>query len=110
MAAKTQLIGAAEIFWIEKAIDAGEEQLEPLREFILPAGTRSASALHVARSVCRRAERRVVTLRQTSEKPIREEVIHYLNRLGDLLFVLARLANALADTRDRPWVKPEPPK
>lgn len=110
IAAKTKLIGAAEISWIEEMIDKSEASLAPLRQFILPMGTRSAAALHVARSVCRRAERCVVTLRRNSPDPVGEEVVQYLNRLGDLLFVLARHVNALAGESDHPWKKPQPPK
>ena len=79
---------------LERAIDAGEAELEPLRAFILPGGTPKAAALHVARTVCRRAERRVVALRRDVEIP--ELVVVYLNRLSDLLFVLARVANRRA--------------
>ena len=104
-AAKTKLIGAEEVAWIEQMIDQSEACLKPLRQFILPSGTQAAVALHVARGVCRRAERRVVTLQRNSLEPIGAEIIQYLNRLGDLLFVLARHVNALADQSDQPWVK-----
>jgi len=110
VAAKTKIVGAEEIAWLEQTIDHSEASLEPLRQFILPTGTRGAAALHVARGVCRRAERRVVTLRRSSLEPVGEEVVHYLNRLGDLLFVLARHVNALAGESDRPWVKLQPPE
>lgn len=110
VAAKTKLIGAEEVAWIEQMIDNSEDCLEPLRQFILPSGVRGAAALHVARGVCRRAERRVVTLQRSSREPVGEEIIQYLNRLGDLLFVLARQINALAGEPDHPWVKPRPPK
>lgn len=106
VAAKTKMIGSEEIAWLEAMIDRSEAELEPLRQFILPAGTRAATALHVARGVCRRAERRVVTLQRISEEPISGEVGQYLNRVGDLLFVLARHANALMGESDHPWVKP----
>ena len=86
---------------LERAIDAGEAELEPLRAFILPGGTPKAAALHVARTVCRRAERRVVALRRDVEIP--ELVVVYLNRLSDLLFVLARVANNLG-RNDVLWV------
>lgn len=109
VAANSKFIGADEVAWIEQTIDRSEACLEPLRQFILPTGTRGAAALHVARGVCRRAERRVVTLRRNSPDPVSEEVVQYLNRLGDLLFVLARQVNALAGESDRPWVKPQPP-
>ena len=86
---------------LERAIDAGEAELEPLRAFILPGGTPKAAALHVARTVCRRAERRVVALRRDVEIP--ELVVVYLNRLSDLLFVLARVANRRAGAGEVTW-------
>jgi cob(I)alamin adenosyltransferase len=90
---------------LERLIDRFEAQLPPLRQFILPAGTGAAAALHQARAVCRRAERRVVTLRR-ADASVSLDVIIYLNRLGDLLFVLARAANVLAGFADHPWQKP----
>jgi cob(I)alamin adenosyltransferase len=86
---------------LERAIDAGEAELEPLRAFILPGGTPKSAALHVARTVCRRAERRVVHLRHTVELP--GVVTIYLNRLSDLLFVLARVANRRAGAGEVTW-------
>jgi cob(I)alamin adenosyltransferase len=86
---------------LELAIDAGEQELEPLRAFILPGGTPKAAALHVARTVCRRAERRVVHLAHDVEIP--EIVVIYLNRLSDLLFVLARVANRRAGAGEVTW-------
>jgi cob(I)alamin adenosyltransferase len=86
---------------LEKEIDRMEEQLEPLRGFILPSGSESSSRLHVARSVCRRAERRVVSLsKKESIDPI---AVKYLNRLSDFLFVLARYENKLAKVPDVFW-------
>lgn len=90
---------------LESLIDRFESGLPPLRQFILPAGAPAASALHLARAICRRAERRVVTL-QASDPRVSPSVVIYLNRLGDLLFVLARAANILAGTDERPWIKP----
>jgi cob(I)alamin adenosyltransferase len=87
---------------LEEAIDEYESQLAPLTQFILPGGTRAAAALHVARGVCRRAERRVVTLAQ-SEPQVSSRIVRYLNRLGDLLFVLARAANSAAGVSDVIW-------
>ncbi|HSA54482.1 MAG TPA: cob(I)yrinic acid a,c-diamide adenosyltransferase, partial [Gemmatimonadaceae bacterium] len=78
-----------------------EAELDPLRSFILPGGTQKAAALHVARTVCRRAERRVVTLCRSEEIP--ELVIRYLNRLSDLLFMLARVANRRAGAGEVSW-------
>lgn len=94
-------IDDARITQLERAIDAGEEELEPLKAFILPGGTPKAAALHVARTVCRRAERRVVHLQQTVELP--PLVTVYLNRLSDLLFVLARVANRRAGAGEVTW-------
>jgi cob(I)alamin adenosyltransferase len=86
---------------LERAIDECESELEPLRSFILPGGTPKASALHVARTVCRRAERRVVALQQVEELP--ELVVIYMNRLSDLLFMLARVANRRAGAGEVTW-------
>lgn len=86
---------------LERAIDACEHELEPLKSFIIPGGTPKAAALHVARTVCRRAERRVVALRRDVELP--ELVIIYLNRLSDLLFMLSRVANRRAGAGEVTW-------
>ena len=86
---------------LERAIDDAEGELEPLTAFILPGGTPKAAALHVARTVCRRAERRVVTLAKDTELPV--VVIIYLNRLSDLLFTLARLATKRAGAGEVTW-------
>ncbi len=86
---------------LERAIDDCERELEPLRSFILPGGTPKSGALHVARTICRRAERRVVTLAQEVELP--SLVIQYLNRLSDLLFMLARVANRRAGAGEVTW-------
>ena len=86
---------------LERAIDACERELEPLRAFILPGGTPKSAALHVARTVCRRAERRVVSLKRTV--PVPDVVIVYLNRLSDLLFMLARVANRRACAGEVTW-------
>jgi cob(I)alamin adenosyltransferase len=89
---------------LERLIDETEATLEPLACFILPTGTPLAAAVHVARTVCRRAERRVVTLAAQLDTTIPANAIEYLNRLGDLLFVLARAANRRAGVADDPWV------
>lgn len=78
---------------LERAIDRLNEPLEPLRSFILPGGTTFAAWLHLARTVCRRAERDVVTLSRDPDERVNPQVLIYLNRLSDLLFVLARVAN-----------------
>jgi cob(I)alamin adenosyltransferase len=86
---------------LERAIDDGDRELEPLRAFILPGGTPKSAALHVARTVCRRAERRVVHLQHEVEIP--GVVVIYLNGLSDLLFTLARVANARAGAGEVTW-------
>jgi cob(I)alamin adenosyltransferase len=86
---------------LEAAIDAWDAELVPLRQFILPGGTRTAAALHLARCVCRRAERRVVALAQ--DVAIDPAVIAYLNRLSDFLFVAARIANHRAKRPEVLW-------
>lgn len=78
--------------WLEGVIDDYEEELEPLESFILPGGSEVGARLHQARAVCRRAERRCVEL--ASDEPINAEVIAYLNRLSDALFVVGRVVNA----------------
>ncbi len=95
-------IGTSEISELEGAIDRFETELPALKTFILPGGTPFAAHLHLARTVCRRAERRVVALSDSS--PVRDELGVYLNRLSDLLFVLARVANHRAGVEDVPWV------
>jgi cob(I)alamin adenosyltransferase len=89
---------------LEQAIDELEARLEPLRQFILPGGSLSAAYLHLARTICRRAERRVVAL--SHNEPVNPQVAVYLNRLSDLLFVAARFANANAGVPDVPWESP----
>jgi cob(I)alamin adenosyltransferase len=91
----------ARITELEQSIDAGETELEPLTSFILPGGTPKSAALHVARTVCRRAERRVVAMADDIEVP--PIVLQYLNRLSDLLFVLARVANRRAGAAEVTW-------
>jgi cob(I)alamin adenosyltransferase len=86
---------------LEQWIDSMEADLEPLTAFILPGGSPAASALHLGRTVCRRAERRVIALRQTDEND--RLTIRYLNRLSDALFVAARWANRKADQPDVLW-------
>ena len=83
---------------LESAIDAADAKLPPLTDFVLPGGTHASAALHFARAVCRRAERIAVALAQ--EEPFSKPILIYLNRLSDLLFTLARLANHQAGTKD----------
>jgi cob(I)alamin adenosyltransferase len=96
-----RLIDAAEIEALEHDIDRAEATLSPLKNFVLPAGSAAAAALHHARTVCRRAERRLVCL--SCDEPVRSELIVYLNRLSDLAFVLARVANHDAGLPDELW-------
>jgi cob(I)alamin adenosyltransferase len=98
---KMHLIDAADAERLEQAIDAAETHVQPLKYFVLPGGSPQASALHVARTVCRRTERACLAL---DDAPARRELIIYLNRLSDLLFVLARRANVEARVEDVPWV------
>jgi cob(I)alamin adenosyltransferase len=100
------LIQELHIEALEREIDALETKLPPLKQFILPGGNRSASLLHVARAVCRRAERHVVTLAAVASENISPRMIKYLNRLSDYLFVAARAANCLAGVPETPWQKP----
>ena len=86
---------------LEDAIDAADRELDPLQAFVLPGGTPKAAAMHQARTICRRAERRVVALAQ--EQPVAPVILVYLNRLSDVLFTLARLANRRAGAGDRTW-------
>jgi cob(I)alamin adenosyltransferase len=88
---------------VEKWIDEFESRLPALQTFILPGGSPAAATLHLARVVCRRAERRMVELAQSAK--IRKEALQYINRVGDLLFVLARSVNADEGLPDIPWQK-----
>jgi cob(I)alamin adenosyltransferase len=102
----TNLVTATQIEGLEKEIDAREEGLPALTQFILPCGTAGAAYLHLARTVCRRAERRVVSLARDAEAGVSLDAVVYLNRLSDLLFVLARCANRAAGVGETPWQKP----
>jgi len=91
----------SDVLALEAAIDSFESRLPELRNFILPAGCSAAAALHVARAVCRRAERRVATLNRV--EGVVPVVPAYLNRLADLLFIAGRYANRAADVPDAVW-------
>lgn len=91
---------------MERAIDEFDKELAPLTSFIVPGGTKAASALHLCRTVCRRAERRVVPLMRAGK--VEPQVIVFLNRLSDLLFTMARVANARAGVKDVPWAPKQP--
>jgi cob(I)alamin adenosyltransferase len=95
------LLGDADVARLEHAIDDAEQPLPPLKNFILPGGPPDVAALHFARTVARRAERRVLTLSQ--REPVRGALLIYLNRLADLLFVLARRAQHENGATDVPW-------
>jgi cob(I)alamin adenosyltransferase len=90
-----------EIVQMEQEIDRFDEELEPLRAFVLPAGTRLAADLHLARTICRRAERSIVTLDHS--EPVDPEILKYVNRLSDLLFTLARVANHRGGVPEVKW-------
>lgn len=94
-------ISEKQIEELEHWMDAMEETLEPLQYFILPGGGKAATALHVARTVCRRAERTLVFLNETEE--VRPEMIKYLNRLSDYLFVLARYVSKQQNEPEEYW-------
>jgi cob(I)alamin adenosyltransferase len=93
---------------MEKAIDTFETELSPMTHFILPGGSQGAAALHLARTVCRRAERRVVAAVREGEAP--QEVVVFLNRLSDLLFTMARVANHRVGVEDVKWIPEKPGK
>lgn len=97
----TLTISEKEIEELEVWMDEMETQLEPLQYFILPGGGSGATAFHVARTVCRRAERSLVFLNES--EPVREELIKYLNRLSDYLFVLARFVSKLNAETEEYW-------
>lgn len=94
---------AERVAWLEQALDKAAEELPPLKEFVLPGGEPAAGHLHVARCVCRRAERLCVALARA--EPVSPQVIPYLNRLSDCLFQLARLVNLRAGRGDVLWNK-----
>ena len=100
---KVKPITADDVRAVEGWIDEIDADNKPLREFIMPGGTELAARLHAARTVCRRAERRIVVLARISA--LSRHAIVYVNRLGDLLYALARRANADAGVADVRWKK-----
>ena len=96
-------ISSDNISYLENSIDRFEEQLPELKQFILPGGTKGASLLHLSRSVCRRGERLIVGL--SKNVSISDDIVIYLNRLSDLLFVLARFENFVQNFPDINWEK-----
>jgi len=103
MAGQIASLNESHVATLEQSMDLQSSKLPALRNFILPAGTESAARLHVARCVCRRAERAVLAL--DAEQGVRRVLIQYLNRLSDWLFVAARTANHLSNVQDVEWQK-----
>ncbi len=101
-------ISDAQVAQLEAAVASMNAELEPLREFILPGGCQAASFCHVARTVCRRAESAVVAL-QLAEPAPQSQLVPYLNRLSDLLFVAARVLNKASGTAEAQWSNPKRP-
>ena len=95
------LIGTADVSRLERLIDGWQEDLQPLREFVLPGGGITSSLLHLARTICRKAERRCVTLMR--KEPVDQAIIIYLNRLSDALFVLARWVSHRLGEKEVLW-------
>lgn len=99
----TNMLSGSHVTALEEAIDHYEQLLPELKQFILPGGSQAAALMHLARTVCRRAERALVTLQRGSEQPISANLVHYFNRLSDLLFVLGRIANQLDGHSETAW-------
>ena len=95
------IISETEITELEQWMDGFDAELEPLKFFILPNGGKAAASLHVCRTVCRRAERAIVFLNETEE--VRPELIKYLNRLSDYLFILARYVSKITGGKEEYW-------
>jgi cob(I)alamin adenosyltransferase len=100
-------ISADHVAALEKRVDHYNQEIRAIEQFILPGGNQAAAALHVCRTVTRRAERRVVTLSRQDEH-LNQDVIRYFNRLSDLFFVLARVCNARAGVPDAPYIRKKP--
>ncbi len=98
---KGLLLGPPDVLRLEKMIDLVDASLPPLRNFIIPGGDQAASMIHASRAICRRAERLVVDL--SSREAVRDIPVIYLNRLSDLLFVLARKVNSVRRKREVVW-------
>ena len=96
-----KIVTAAHVQALERCVEEWNAGLPPLKEFILPGGTRAAAAAHLARTVCRRAERSLVSIKQ--KENVGENALRYLNRLSDLLFVAARRLNHKAGRSDVQW-------
>ena len=104
-----RIIGGDHIGRLEQWIDQHEATLPELKNFILPVGSIATTGTHLARAICRRAERRVITLANhldAEESPVSDEITIYLNRLSDLLFVIARVINQAAGGVEQAWQRP----
>jgi len=101
---KIEVVTAAHVDGLERQMDVIGDSLQPMRHFILPGGGRTSALLHLARTICRRAERGAVHLTSLPNEPVDHWVLIYINRLSDFLFVLARLANQLENIEDIPWI------
>lgn len=101
---KIPVITAAHVDGLERQIDVITDTLTPMRNFILPGGTKTSALLHLARTVCRRAERSIVHLTSLPDENVANWDLIYINRLSDFLFILARLANQLEQVEDVPWI------
>ncbi len=99
-----QVVTSAQSDVLERQMDVISESLPPLKHFVLPGGGKTSAYLHLARTVCRRAERSVVSLTQIPNEKVDKWVIIFMNRLSDYLFTLARLANQLDQVPDVPWI------
>jgi cob(I)alamin adenosyltransferase len=95
-------VTAAQVDWLESEIDRLNAELEPLRSFVLPGGSAAAAYLHLARTICRRAERLIAELKDKPDESVGGEVLQYVNRLSDYLFVASRYANGKG-ARDVLW-------
>ena len=101
---KIERITSAHIDFLERQIDVMSESLPQLTHFILPGGSKTAAHLHLARTVCRRAERTIVHLSSLPEEPVDNWVMMYINRLSDFLFTFSRLINQLEQVKDIEWI------
>ncbi|MGE0566721.1 MAG: cob(I)yrinic acid a,c-diamide adenosyltransferase [Bacteroidia bacterium] len=95
-------LNESDISDLEKAIDNMDEKLEPMKQFVLPGGHISVSHIHVARCICRRAERRVLHLNENQE--VNSIIIKYINRLSDYLFTLSRFVSKELGAKETPWI------
>ncbi len=100
--------GAADVAMLEAAIDRMADNLPKQAGFVLPGGCQAAGFAHVARTICRRAERRLVTLTASVDDPALQQIQVFVNRLSDYLYTLARTCNRLANVPDVPWHYPDP--